>query len=337
LLHFTLGELAEFLGAELVGQADYLVNGLATLASAQAHHVSFLANNQYAAKLPECLAGAIIMHPSQADTYLGNKLLVGHPYLAYARLSAYFVPTVTYSDIHASATIDASAVIGVAVAIGPGAVIGQDVCLGDHVQIGANTVIGKGCVVGDYSRLAANVTLYHGVILGQRNIVHSSVVIGADGFGFAKDGDEWVKIHQLGGVVISDDVEIGAGTTIDRGALGDTKIGHGVKLDNQVQIAHNVELGDHTAIAGCTAIAGSTKLGKHCTIAGACGITGHLQLTDGVHVTAMSLVTHSLNQVGAYSSGTSLDDNHRWRRNAVHFKQLDNMDKRLKQLEQEQQ
>jgi len=160
-------------------------------------------------------------------------------------------------------------------------------------------------------------------------------VIGADGFGFAKDGPDWVKIAQLGGVTIGDHVEVGAGTSIDRGALDNTIIGYGVKLDNQVQIAHNVELGDYTAIAGCTAIAGSTKLGKHCTIAGACGITGHLTLTDGVHVTAMSLVTHSISEPGAYSSGTGLDKNQKWRRNATRFKQLDQMAKRLKQLELE--
>jgi UDP-3-O-[3-hydroxymyristoyl] glucosamine N-acyltransferase len=194
-------------------------------------------------------------------------------------------------------------------------------------------VVGARSNVGDHTSLAANVTLYHDVEVGVCCIIHGGAVIGADGFGFAKDGFGWVKIAQLGGVTIGDHVEVGAGTTIDRGALDNTLIGYGVKLDNQVQIAHNVELGDYTAIAGCTAIAGSTKLGKHCAIAGACGITGHLTLADGVHVTAMSLVTHSISEPGAYSSGTGLDKNQKWRRNATRFKQLDQMAKRLKQLE----
>ncbi|MDP6968939.1 MAG: UDP-3-O-(3-hydroxymyristoyl)glucosamine N-acyltransferase [Gammaproteobacteria bacterium] len=333
--HWTLVELAQYLDAELVGAADYPVSGISTLVAAQPHQVSFLANMKYASQLADCGAGAVIVHPDQAHHFVGNKLLLANPYLGYAKLSALFAPATSYQGIHPSAVVAQSASLAADVVVGPGVVIGEHVRLDKGVSIGPNCVIGDHCIVGAQTCLAANVTLYHGVILGQRNLIHSGAVLGADGFGFAKDGVDWVKIHQLGGVVTGDDVEIGAGTTIDRGALDDTRIGNGVKLDNQVQIAHNVVLGDYTAIAGCTAIAGSTILGKNCTIAGACGITGHLHLADGVHVTAMSLVTHSIKEPGAYSSGTGLDDNHKWRRNAARFKQLDQMAKRLKQLEQE--
>jgi len=333
--HHTLAELAEYLDAELLGLADYSVNGIGTLARAQAHQISFLANMKYASELAHCAAGAVVMHPDQGSHFAGNKLLMSNPYLGYAKLSALFAQGAAYKGVHATASVASSAQLATDVIIGPGAVVGEGVRLGKGVELGPNTVVGDNCRIGDDTRLAANVTLYHGVTLGQRNIVHSAAVIGSDGFGFAKNGDDWVKIHQLGGVVTGDDVEIGAGTTIDRGALDNTELGHGVKLDNQVQIAHNVVLGDYTAIAGCTAIAGSTVLGKHCTISGACGITGHLQLADGVHVTAMSLVTHSIKEAGAYSSGTSLDQNGKWRRNAARFKQLDQMAKRLKQLEQD--
>ncbi len=333
--HLTLGEIARLLGAELKGEADYPVTGLATVVKAQAHQVSFLANMKYASQLQQCVAGAVILHPDQAHLFSGNCLLLVNPYLGYARLSQAFAPADQFSGIHGSAEVAASAHLGEQVNLAPGVVIGADAIIGDRVTIGANTVVGAGSSIGDDTRLGANVTLYHDVQLGCSCTVHSGAVIGADGFGFAKDGDEWVKIEQLGGVIVGDFVEIGAGTSIDRGALDNTIIGHGVKLDNQVQIAHNVELGDYTAIAGCTAIAGSTKLGKHCTVAGACGITGHLTLADGVHVTAMSLVTHSINEPGAYSSGTGLDKNQKWRRNAARFKQLDQMAKRLKQLEAE--
>ena len=261
--------------------------------------------------------------------------MLDNPYLGYAKLSQEFALIPYFNGIDKTAQVHATATIGQGVKLAAGTVIGPYVSLGDNVSIGPNSVVGGHCSIGEHTHLAANVTLYHHIEIGHHCNIHSGAIIGADGFGFAKDGPEWVKIAQLGGVIIGDYVEVGAGTTIDRGALDNTIIGCGVKLDNQVQIAHNVELGDYTAIAGCTAIAGSTKLGKNCTIAGACGITGHLTLGDGVHVTAMSLVTHSISEPGAYSSGTGLDTNQKWRRNATRFKQLDQMAKRLKQLELE--
>jgi len=335
LRHLTLGAIAEIIGAKLEGDADYPVTGLATLASALPHQVSFLANMKYASQLDVCQAGAVILNADQAKFFSGHCLLLDNPYLGYAKLSQEFAPTPDFHGIDKSAQVHSTATIGKAVNLAAGTVIGPYATLGDAVSIGPNSVVGAHSSIGQRTNIAANVSLYHDVEVGAFCTIHSGAVIGADGFGFAKDGPDWVKIAQLGGVTIGDHVEVGAGTSIDRGALDNTIIGYGVKLDNQVQIAHNVELGDYTAIAGCTAIAGSTKLGKHCTIAGACGITGHLTLVDGVHVTAMSLVTHSISEPGAYSSGTGLDKNQKWRRNAARFKQLDQMAKRLKQLELE--
>ena len=333
--HLTLGAIAEIIGAKLEGDADYSVSGLATLASALPHQVSFLANMKYAGQLNVCQAGAVILNADQAKLFDGHCLLLDNPYLGYAKLSQEFAPLADFIGIDNSATVHSTATLGSSVNLAAGAVIGPYAKLGNAVSIGPNSVIGAHSRIGNGTNIAANVSVYHDVEVGDFCTIHSGAVIGADGFGFAKDGPDWVKIAQLGGVTIGDHVEVGAGTSIDRGALDNTLIGYGVKLDNQVQIAHNVELGDYTAIAGCTAIAGSTKLGKHCTIAGACGITGHLTLTDGVHVTAMSLVTHSISEPGAYSSGTGLDKNQKWRRNATRFKQLDQMAKRLKQLELE--
>ena len=333
--HLTLGAIAEIIGAKLEGDADYSVSGLATLASALPHQVSFLANMKYAGQLNGCQAGAVILNVDQAKFFVGHCLLLDNPYLGYAKLSQEFAPLADFIGIDKSATVHSTATLGSSVNLAAGAVIGPYARLGNAVSIGPNSVIGAHSRIGNGTKIAANVSVYHDVEVGDFCTVHSGAVIGADGFGFAKDGPDWVKIAQLGGVTIGDHVEVGAGTSIDRGALDNTIIGYGVKLDNQVQIAHNVELGDYTAIAGCTAIAGSTKLGKHCTIAGACGITGHLTLTDGVHVTAMSLVTHSISEPGAYSSGTGLDKNQKWRRNATRFKQLDQMAKRLKKLELE--
>ena len=333
--HLTLGAIAEIIGAKLEGDADYRVTGLATLASALPHQVSFLANMKYASALDVCQAGAVILNADQAKFFSGHCLLLDNPYLGYAKLSQEFAPTADFRGIDKSAQVHPTATIGNAVNLAAGTVIGPYAKLGDAVSIGPNSVVGAHSSIGQRTNIAANVSLYHDIEVGAFCTIHGGAVIGADGFGFAKDGPDWVKIAQLGGVTIGDHVEVGAGTSIDRGALDNTIIGYGVKLDNQVQIAHNVELGDYTAIAGCTAIAGSTKLGKHCTIAGACGITGHLTLGDGVHVTAMSLVTHSISEPGAYSSGTGLDKNQKWRRNATRFKQLDQMAKRLKQLELE--
>jgi UDP-3-O-[3-hydroxymyristoyl] glucosamine N-acyltransferase len=329
----TLGSIAERIGARLVGDTDYVVTGLATLSSALPNHLSFLSNMKYKQQLATTRAGAVILHPDQAYLFSRHRLLLDNPYVGYAKFSQLFAHKPYFKGIDKTARIDSTAILGRNVNLAAGTVIGPNVRLGDNVTLGPNSIVDSDSIIGGNTNIAANVTIYHNIKVGNNCIIHSSAVIGADGFGFAREGSNWVKIAQLGGVMIGDNVEIGAGTTIDRGALSCTIIGNGVKLDNQIQIGHNVELGDHTAIAGCSAIAGSTKLGKYCTVAGACGIVGHLNIADGVHITAMSRVTNSIAKAGVYSSGTALDNNKQWRRNATLFKQLDRLVKRIKQLE----
>lgn len=331
---YSLAHLAQYLDAELVGQADYVIHGMATLQSADATHISFVAGPAYRKYLSTTAAGALIIGPDLASGFAGNKLVVTKPYLAYARLSRLFDPRpVTDVGIHPSAIIDSSARLGQDVRIAANVVVGAQVTVGDGAEIGAGSVIGNEVVIGAGSYLAANVTLYHGVIVGRDCILHSGAVIGADGFGFALAGREWAKIYQLGSVILGDRVEIGANTTIDRGALDSTFLDDGVKVDNLVQIGHNVRIGKNTAIAAQAAIAGSTILGENCTIAGCVGISGHLTLTDNVHISAMSMVSGSLRHPGSYSSGTALSTTPEWRKNAVRFRQLENIATRLKKLE----
>ena len=335
---YTLAELAELLTVKCVGDADIVISGLATLANAGSGQLSFLANPKYQKALASTQAEAVIVAPDMVGVGPANGLVSDNPYLTYARASQLFAASFLQdAGVHPSAVISSTATVD------PSACIGANVTIADHAVIGAATVINAGCVIGNNVVLGedcllhANVSLYHDISGGDRVIIHSNTVIGSDGFGFAPSPDRekggWVKIAQLGGVVVGDDVEIGAGCTIDRGALDNTRIGDRVILDNQVQIAHNVELGENTGIAGCTAIAGSTKVGKNCTIAGGVGIVGHLAIADNVHITAFTLVTKSIAKAGTYSSGTPMQDNHTWRRNAVKFSQLDEMSKRLTALE----
>lgn len=331
----SLGEIATYIGAKVVGDAALEVHGIAALTRAQGGQISFLAEKKYRKLLSSCQASAMILSVDDVEAYPGHKLIVENPYLAYARVASLFDSRpVAEPGIHASAVVSAEAELAKDVSIGPYAVVGAGARLGDGCIIGAHTVVGEDCQLGQGCRLASHVTLYHGIKIGARAIIHSGVVIGSDGFGFANDKGQWVKIPQIGGVHIGDDVEIGANTTIDRGALDDTLIGNGVKMDNQIQVAHNVEIGEHTAIAGCVGIAGSAKIGRHCGIGGGAGILGHLEITDGVQVTAMSLVTKSIKDPGIYSSGTSVEPSKLWHRNYARFGQLDEMARRLKVLEQ---
>ncbi|WP_444999822.1 UDP-3-O-(3-hydroxymyristoyl)glucosamine N-acyltransferase [Halomonas mongoliensis] len=332
---YTLGELAERLGARLVGDADHRVSGLATLREAGPDRVAFLANRAYLKDLADTRAAAVLLHPQHGDACPTARLELDNPYLGYAALSRLFDPLAGRepAGVHPSAVVDPSASLGERVEVGPNAVIEAGVTLGDDVIVGPGAVVGADSVIGAGSRLHANVTVCHGVVVGARAILHSSCVIGGDGFGFAHDGAGWHKIAQLGGVVLGDDVEVGSCSSIDRGALGDTLIGNDVKIDSQVQIAHNVQIGDHSALAGCVGIAGSTKVGRHCMLGGGVGLSGHLTLCDGVQVTGMSLVTNSITEPGVYSSGTGAMKNAQWRKNAVRFKQLDDIAKRLVRLE----
>lgn len=337
-IQYSLRELAEQLGAEYVGSSGgekSLVRGLATLRTAKEDELTFLAREDYAKYLPACRAAAVIVSDKLMVDCAIPLLKVKNPYLAYAKASALFDhrPRVQ-PGIHVSALVDPSVQIPSSVYIGPRVVIEAG------VSVGAGSVIHAGCVIGANTRIGAecllhaNVTLYDGMVLGDRVLIHSGAVIGSDGFGFApKPEGGWQKIHQLGAVCIGDDVEIGANTTIDRGAIEDTVIESGAIIDNQVQIAHSVHIGKNTAIAACTGIAGSTRIGANCTIAGAVGIVGHITIVDNVHVTAMTLVTGSIDKPGSYSSGTNFLPTKEWRRSAVRFGQLEEIAKRLKALE----
>ncbi|MGM0451091.1 MAG: UDP-3-O-(3-hydroxymyristoyl)glucosamine N-acyltransferase [Pseudomonadota bacterium] len=330
----TLSELAELLGAELRGDGSMTVTGLATLASAGPGDISFLANDKYTRQLGKTRAGAVLVRPSEADQCPTNAVVTDDPYRCFAQLSHLFNPEpVPEAGIDPSASVADSATVGESAWVGPGAVVAQGAEVGERARIGPNSVVGATSRVGADTVLAANVTLYHGVTLGERCRISSGAVIGSDGFGYAHTGQNWERIAQIGGVRIGDDVDVGANTTIDRGALDDTVIGDGVKIDNLVQVAHNVEIGDHSAMAALVGISGSTRIGRHCVFGGASGIGGHLTIADGVQLTGMTMVTRSLKEPGVYSSGTGVEPNRDWRRSVVRFRQLDDMAQRLRQIE----
>jgi UDP-3-O-[3-hydroxymyristoyl] glucosamine N-acyltransferase len=338
----SLADLAETIGATLVtssGAKDDLlsVSGIATLELANENQITFLANPSYRKQLATTQAAAVILHPDMQAECPVSALVMNNPYVGFAKLSQLFdnLPAQAVC-IHPSATIAATADIATDVSIAANVVIGEYVQIGSGTRIGANSVISDHSIVGERCVLHANVVMYHDVVVGNECILHSGCVLGADGFGFAPDAGQWVKIAQLGGVRIGNQVEIGANTTIDRGALGNTQIGNGVKLDDQIMIAHNVVIGDHCAIAGTSGIAGSTTLGNNCTIAGGVGIVGHIDITDGVHITAMTLVSKSIKEPGVYSSGTAMMPANEWRKSAARFRQLDDMARRLKKLEKNQ-
>lgn len=319
-----LGELADRFGLELRGDPEHRIDAVATLASAGPSQLGFLANPRYRPQLAGTRAGVVVMAVEDAALHAGNALIAAEPYAAFARIARLFEPSVRHAPgIHASsaidptAEVDPSASIAAFVAIGPGSRVRAG------ARIGPGCVIGDDCEIGEGCELVANVTLVRRVRLGARVLVHPGAVLGADGFGIAMHGGAWLKVPQLGGVRIGEDCEIGANTCIDRGALEDTVLEEDVRLDNQIQVGHGVVIGAHTAIAGCAAIAGSTRIGRNCLIGGGAGIVGHISICDRVTITAMSLVTHSIEKPGTYSSGTPLMDNRAWRRSAARFRQLD--------------
>ncbi len=331
----TLGELAQRFGGEVRGDPACLIRRVASLENAGPGDIAFLSNAQYRRRLSATRASAVILQHAMLAECPVHALITEQPYLIYARVAALLHPPASPAPgIDPAAHIGADCVFGADVSIAAYAVLGAGVRLGARVSIAAGCVIGDGVEIGDDSRIAANATLHHGTRMGRRVLVHSGAVIGGDGFGFANDRGVWVKIPQLGGVRIGDDVEIGSNTTVDRGALDDTVIDDGVKLDNQVQIAHNVRVGAHTAIAGCAGIAGSTTIGRHCAIGGGAGISGHLEIADGVQLTGTTFVTQSIHEKGVYSSGTPFEPVSAWRRNYVRMRQLDDMARRLHELEQ---
>jgi UDP-3-O-[3-hydroxymyristoyl] glucosamine N-acyltransferase len=320
----TLGEIAVRFGCTLKGDPDARVEHVATLEGADAAAVTFLANPRYRRFLTTTRAGAVVLEGKFAAECPVPALLATNPYATYARIAALLHPAApATAGRHPTAVVDPSARIDATAAIGAHAVIGA------NVSIGARAVVGPGCVVlhdsiiGADTRLTANVTLCHAVAIGDRCLLHPGAVIGADGFGLAPERGGWLKVPQVGGVRIGNDVEIGANTTIDRGAIEDTVVEDGVKLDNQIQIGHNVRVGAHTAIAGCTGVSGSTVIGKRCMIGGQVGISGHLTICDDVLLTGRSFVTANIRKPGSYSSGLPVDETASFRKNAARFHRLD--------------
>lgn len=332
---YRLGDLAHWLGAELRGDPELRIAGIQTLADAGSEDLGFLANPLYRSQLAVTRAAAVLVAPDMVQHCPVATIVTPDPYLAYARLSHRFERRPRVAEgVHPTAFVDPSASLGPGVRIGPHVAVEADVVLEAGVELGAGTVVGAGCQLGRDSRLAPRVTLYPGVTLGARTLIQSGAVLGSDGFGFAPDTEGgWQKIAQLGGVEVGDDVEIGANTTIDRGALQATRIGAGVKIDNQVQIGHNCVIGEQTAIAGCVGIAGSTRIGRRCTLAGGAGIAGHLDIADEVHISGMAMVTRSIREKGVYSSGTGISAHSQWKRNVVRFRQLDRLASRVAALE----
>jgi UDP-3-O-[3-hydroxymyristoyl] glucosamine N-acyltransferase len=331
---FTLAQIVKRFGGELLGDGRIRIRGIATLESASAADIAFLTQARYLTQLAATRAAAVILGPETREATAIPRIVSNNPYLYFARVSELLNPPATVkAGIHRSAVVDKTAKVAPTAAIGPHAVIGKRVRIGARAIIGAGCFIGDEAAVGEDTRLHPGVTLYQRCRIGARGVVHSGVVIGADGFGIANDKGQWVKIPQIGGVSIGDDVEIGANTTIDRGTLDDTVIEDGVKLDNQIQIAHNVKIGAHTAIAACTGIAGSAKIGRHCALGGASMIYGHITIADHVNVSAGTLIMKSLDQPGTYTGIYPFSTHQRWLKNAAQLRKLDEMADRIKALE----
>jgi len=332
----TLGDIASALALELRGNPELLIEGIAPLDQASSSQLSFVSQPKYLSGLEQSNAGAVILHPDWTEHWSGDCLLSDKPYLTYARATKLFDNRpVLDGAIHPSAVIHDSASLGAGVTVGPFAVVEANAVIGEQAYIGAGAYVGDGSKVGRHTRLYPGVVIYHSVTLGDHCTVHANTVIGADGFGFASDNGKWEKILQLGGVVVGNFVEIGASTTIDRGALGDTVLADHVILDNQIHIAHNVQIGERTGIAACSGIAGSTVIGSDCTFAGMVGVSDHLVIGDNVHINGQGRVTRSLPKPGIYASGTPIQPHKDWSKNAVRFEQLAQMAKRIAHLEKQ--
>ncbi|WP_171037412.1 UDP-3-O-(3-hydroxymyristoyl)glucosamine N-acyltransferase [Pseudoalteromonas ruthenica] len=330
----TLANIAQHLGAELVGEQGLQIDGIQTLEKAGPKHISFLANKKYRSALNTTQAGAVILSADDAEHYDGNKVICADPYVAYAKLAQLLDTTPEAAQgVHPSAVISSEATVSESANIGPFVVVEAGAHIGEHAQIGSHCFIGANARIGAGTKLWNNVTVYHEVNIGAQCLIQANTVVGADGFGYANEQGQWVKIPQLGSVIIGDRVEIGASTTIDRGAIDDTLIHDNVIIDNQCQIAHNVEICEGTAIAGCTVVAGSTKIGRYCQIGGLSAITGHVEICDKVVLTGMNMVTSGINEPGIYSSGVPHSKNKEWRRTIAHLRNIGDMHKRIKSIE----
>ena len=332
--HASLGELAQRFGARLRGPADLIISGVGELDAAGPNDIAFVSDAKYLGALKTTRAGAVILNETSLEHYSGPALIADNAHVCFARVASWLYPE--FDDepgIHPAAVIDASACVAPSASVGPCTVVEAQAMIGEGVRVGPGCHIGRGSVLGRGTRLMARVTIMHGCTIGEDCLIHTGAVIGSDGFGYAREGGRWIKVPQLGGVRVGNRVEIGANTTIDRGALKDTIIGDGVKLDNLIQIAHNVEIGQDTAIAACVGIAGSTRVGSRCMIGGQVGIAGHLEIADGVHILGKSLVAGSIREPGVYSSSIKAVPADAWRRNVVRLNQLDDMARRLRAIE----
>ena len=331
---YQLREIVDRFGGELIGDPGVRVTQVATLESAREADLTFVSQPRFLAQLARTRAAAVILGSDARDATRLPRIICDNPYAYFARVSGLLNPALRAKPgRHKTAVVDRAARVARSASIGAGAVIGKRAHIADHVEIGAGCFVGDETTIGEESRLHANVSVYHACRIGARCIVHAGAVIGADGFGIAREDGVWKKIPQIGRVIIGDDVEIGANTTIDRGALDDTVIADGVKLDNQIQIAHNVKIGAHTAIAACVGIAGSATIGAHCSLGGASMIYGHITIADNVNISAGTLIMKSLDKPGTYTGVYPFSSHQRWLRNAAHLRQLDELVKRVRDLE----
>ena len=332
---YRLADLTKGLPVTIQGNDQIVISGIGTIEEAQAGQIAFLANPLYKRFLQTTKASAVILTPDEASDFSGTAVITSNPYFIYAKIAAHFSPArVMTTGIHPSSVIGNDCHIDPTASVGPHCVIGDRVNIGKNALIGAGTIIGADSSIGDETHIDSKVSIYHQVRIGARCRIMAGAVIGSDGFGFANQSGNWHKVPQLGGVLIGDDVDVGANTTIDRGAVQDTVIGNGVKLDNLIQVGHNVQIGDHTIIAGCAAISGSTIIGKHCMIGGASCFAGHIKIADKVVITGMTAVTKSITEPGMYSSGiVGAVPNLEFRKNNARFHRLENLMQRVKQLE----
>jgi UDP-3-O-[3-hydroxymyristoyl] glucosamine N-acyltransferase len=331
---YLLAEIASRIDGELLGDGNTEIRGVATLRHAGPDDLSFLTHSRYRGELATTRAGAVLLSHADRDATQRSRIICADPYLAYAKVAELLHPARSpVPGTHCSAAVDPQASVGSGTQIGAFCSIGKGAVIGKDVILAPGCIIGEYVHVGDHSVLHGNVTIYAGVRIGQRAIIHAGAVLGSDGFGMARDCEGWRKIPQIGSVIIGNDVEIGANTTIDRGALDDTVIEDGVKLDNQIQIGHNVRVGAHSAFAGCVGIAGSARIGRRCTIGGGSVVLGHLEIGDDVHVGAATVVTKSIRKAGEYAGLYPMQERTAWARNAALLRNLEKLEKRIRELE----
>jgi len=333
---YSLLEIASKLGGEVIGNDTLVISSVASLVSAKSGQISFFSNAKYRSQLAHTQASAIVVNAENRDATALPRIVTENPYAYFAKLSTLLNPVSTHAPgIGVDAVVHSTASVPGSCAIAAHSIIGRDVKLGENVVIGPGCVIGDRVTIDEGSRLQANVVIYHDCVIGKRCVLAAGVVIGADGFGYAEDADLWVKIPQVGRVVIEDDVDVGANTTIDRGALDDTVIETGAKLDNLIQIAHNCRIGAHTMIAACAGIAGSARIGKRCKIGGAAMIVGHIEITEGVTISPGSLITRSITKAGTYTALMPFQSHEEWLKTAVNIRHLGELTERVKRLEKE--